>query len=228
MNKRAGKIIALGMLAAAGYIALRWWQRSGGAAALPSWLSPVGPSWQDAMQSAPVNYADPLNIAADYFGNLLASVGALPERYTWKTPAAGQKYETWFVDAGRKFNLPDGLLSRMAYQETGGTYRPDLVSPKRATGLMQLMPVHWSQVNPNDPQQSIYYAASMMRSLYRQFGDWSKALAAYNWGQGNLAKRIAEVGDSWLSTVPQETQRYVSQIGADVGFVGYGSARGVA
>jgi soluble lytic murein transglycosylase-like protein len=224
--KNAGAVLGIGVLAAAGYWFWRVSRGSDAAALLPDWLSPVGPSWQDALQSAPNSY-DVNTIVKDYFGDALASLTGV-QKYAWKTPAAGQPYDVWFDDAGAKMGLPDGLLSRMAYQETGGSYRSDLVSPKGAKGLMQLMPVHWSQVNPLDPKASIYYAAGLMRSLYRQFGDWSKALAAYNWGPGNLSQRIADVGDGWLQTLPQETYRYVTQIGADVGLIGYGSVQGVA
>ncbi len=58
-------------------------------------------------------------------------------------------------------------------------------------------------------QGGIQYLAQM----YAQFGDWSKALAAYNWGPGN----VATYGDSWADHAPTETVNYVSGILGGVG-----------
>jgi soluble lytic murein transglycosylase-like protein len=174
-------------------------------------------AWRSRAVSGGVSYAAPV----DWFGqsiNYLASTSGL-DFYGWKTPPAGQPFEKWFKEAGRQYGLPEGLLSRMAYQETGGTYRTDLRSPKGASGLMQLMPVHHKMVDPWNAQASIFYAGQLMAGLYRQFGGWAEALAAYNWGPGNLRKRIRDRGGEWLAGLHSETYRYVTEIGGDVGIV---------
>lgn len=153
--------------------------------------------------------------------NWLAS-NNLPSTYGWAAPAAGQPFAAWFDDASGRYGLPVGLLSRMAYQETGGSYRADLVSPRGATGLMQLMPIHAPLVNRSDPQASIYYAAGMMAGFYKKFGDWSKALAAYNGGPVALNKNIAARGGDWLAGASRETYNYVVQVGGDLGLINYG------
>src|SRR3546814_6022606 len=43
-------------------------------------------------------------------------------------------------------------------------------------------------------------------------GDRRKALAAYNWGFGNVDNAIREHGDDWLSYAPAETRRYIPSV----------------
>jgi soluble lytic murein transglycosylase-like protein len=53
-----------------------------------------------------------------------------------------------------------------------------------------------------------------MKSLLNQFGqDNKKALAAYNWGQGNLRKVLVGNRPDWTATLPVETQQYIVTIG---------------
>ena len=128
----------------------------------------------------------------------------------WITPAKGQKYESAFKAATVKYNLPDGLLSRVAFQES--RYNPTIVSPKGAIGLMQFMPPTAKQygINPLNPEQSIEAAGKYLASLYKQFGNWQQAVASYNWGQGNVARK-------GLARAPLETRNYYSEILNDIG-----------
>ena len=41
-----------------------------------------------------------------------------------------------------------------------------------------------------DPVRATDAAARYLRDLYAQFGSWPLALAAYNWGENNLAEAI--------------------------------------
>jgi hypothetical protein len=50
--------------------------------------------------------------------------------------------------------------------------------------------------------------------LKRYAGDVPKALAAYNWGEGNVDKAIKAKGADWLTIAPAETQAYVQKITA--------------
>ena len=54
-----------------------------------------------------------------------------------------------------------------------------------------------------------------MKVLYSQLGDWYLAMAAYDWGPGNVQKAVERTGyaDFWelyrRNALPQETKNYV-------------------
>lgn len=112
-----------------------------------------------------------------------------------------------------KYSIPRDLLVRLAYQESH--FRQDIISGKTissagAVGLMQIVPKWHPGVNPLDWQAAADYAGKYLAQLYRQFGTWKEALAAYNWGPGNLTKY-------GLAAAPLETRNYYTQILADAG-----------
>jgi membrane-bound lytic murein transglycosylase D len=54
-------------------------------------------------------------------------------------------------------------------------------------------------------------------SLYTRFGDWQVAIAAYNWGGGNVHHEYVAAANTYiLADMPAETQNYVKQIVGDV------------
>lgn len=115
--------------------------------------------------------------------------------------------------AERAHGLPPALLSRLLYQES--RYRTDIItgktrSPVGAIGIAQFMPATAREmgIDPLNPYQAIDGAARYLRRLYNNFGDWKLALAAYNFGWGNVQRK-----KKW----PAETVAYVSEISGDVG-----------
>lgn len=95
---------------------------------------------------------------------------------------------------------------RQAKQESG--FNPYAVSPKGAAGVFQHMPATAQElgINPYDPSQSIQGGVRYMGQLLKQYNnDPTKALAAYNWGMGNLNKY-------GLEAAPAETQNYLKNI----------------
>jgi soluble lytic murein transglycosylase-like protein len=83
-------------------------------------------------------------------------------------------------------------------------------------GLFQLMPATAAQLgvsNPYDPTQNTQGGCMYLSQLLAMFGgDESQALAAYNWGMGNVQNAVAEYGSNWLQAAPSSTQTYVSNI----------------
>jgi soluble lytic murein transglycosylase-like protein len=132
----------------------------------------------------------------------------------WTTPRDGLIYEQWFKAAEKRFHLPTGLISRVAYQES--RYKPDAKNPSGATGIMQMIPKWHPGVDVLDPVDSILAAAQYLAKLYNDFGTIECALAAYNWGPGNLAKVRAKFYRDWRDHMPQETQSYVRDILKDL------------
>ncbi len=129
----------------------------------------------------------------------------------WAAPAA---YASTIADAEAKNGIPDRMLERLLWQEC--RWRADIISgakrsPVGAIGIAQFMPATAADegVNPLDPIASIYAAGRYLAKLFRKFGNWSEALASYNWGQGNVARK-------GLASAPLETVTYYSQILADV------------
>ena len=83
-------------------------------------------------------------------------------------------------------------------------------------GLAQFMPgtAKGFNINPLDPIQSLDAGAKYMAQLTRQFGSEDLARQAYNWGQGNLKKHLADPSSRPL---PKETEEYNKKIYARAG-----------
>lgn len=84
--------------------------------------------------------------------------------------------------AARKYGVPEDLFLRLVQQESG--WNPDVVSPKGAVGLAQLMPdtADHLGVDETDPQSNLDGGARYLSMMYARFGTWKLALAAYNAG----------------------------------------------
>ena len=98
-------------------------------------------------------------------------------------------------------------MAAVMLQESGGN--PNAVSPAGAQGLYQFMPYTargFGITNPFDPAQSTFGAALYLRDLYKRFGSWDLALAAYNAGPGAV-----EAAGNRIPNIP-ETQQYVHSI----------------
>lgn len=131
----------------------------------------------------------------------------------WKQANNAQAYLPLLADAERRYHIPTDLLARMAYQES--RFRDDIadgstISPAGAVGLMQMMPQFFPGPLTN-PSFAVETAAQYLVQLYRQFGSWQLAAAAYNWGPGNVQKYLAGTAH-----MPQETSNYVAQVFSDV------------
>ena len=92
-----------------------------------------------------------------------------------------------FQIAGLSFGLDPSLLEAIAVVESAG--RADAVSPKGATGVMQLMPEtakRFGVEHPFDPAENVMGAARFLSYLREYVGiqDLPQLLAAYNAGEG--------------------------------------------
>lgn len=108
--------------------------------------------------------------------------------------------------------LPRGLLQNVEYTESRGR---DLTSSAGAQGYFQFMPgtARRYGVDVHDEASSANGAARYLRDLKKMFGgDMEKAVAAYNWGEGNVQKDINKHGDRWKDFLPAETQKYVQNV----------------
>jgi soluble lytic murein transglycosylase-like protein len=110
--------------------------------------------------------------------------------------------------AATKHNLPASLIHAVIQVES--SYNPVAVSPKGATGLMQLMEgtaKRYGVSDRTDPEQNINAGSHYLSDLLRLFNqDKRLALAAYNAGE-NAVKR-------YNNQIPpfRETQQYVEKV----------------
>jgi soluble lytic murein transglycosylase-like protein len=122
-------------------------------------------------------------------------------------PIAQPELTDMIDSAANKNGVSSDVVREVARQESG--FRPCVVSPKGAEGLMQLMPATQGQFNvadPFNPMTSLDVGTKLLKQLLdRYHGDLSLALSAYNAGAGTVDK---------AGGIPQipETQRYVSNI----------------
>ncbi len=111
------------------------------------------------------------------------------------------------TQAATTYGVSPDLAIAVAARESGGS--PTAVSPAGAEGVMQLMPATAASLgvtDPFNPAQNIDAGVRYLSSLLQQFGgDVRLALAAYNWGPGNVSRHGF---NNW----PQETVNYVSWI----------------
>lgn len=133
---------------------------------------------------------------------------AISARQVWATPVNGLAFENYFKQASERYNLPAGLLSRMALQES--SYNPNARGTSGEVGIMQITPRWHPGVNAYDPQESIFYAGTLIRKYFNEFGSWEKAIAAYNWGETNVRNKGVE-------QAPEITRQYIQNVLRDIG-----------
>ena len=119
-----------------------------------------------------------------------------------------REYDKIIAQAASKFNLDASLIKAVIKAESNFNHRA--LSPAGAKGLMQLMPKTATALNVNDvfhPENNIEGGARYLRYLLNLYkGNLTLALAAYNAGEGAVAK--------YNYGVPpyRETQNYVRRV----------------
>ena len=106
-----------------------------------------------------------------------------------------------------KVSLAPELIHSVVSAESA--YNPTAVSHAGAQGLMQLMPETAQELGVQDsfdPFQNLLGGSKYLKQLLEKYdGDLDHALAAYNWGQGNVDRR-------GLENMPEETRDYLVKI----------------
>ncbi len=126
---------------------------------------------------------------------------------TAESRPGGGKYDAIIQKASKQYGVDADLIRSVIQVES--SFNPKAVSAAGAKGMMQLMPGTAKELgvkNPFDAEENIMGGtAYLSRLLNRYDGNVRSALAAYNWGMGNLEKKP-------MAAMPGETRHYVSRI----------------
>ncbi len=131
------------------------------------------------------------------------------------------RYRGEMVKALKEAGLPEEL-SWLPLIESG--FKVRALSRSRAFGLWQFIPSTGYKYGLKrnawiderlDPEKSTAAAIAYFKELHGMFGDWATVLAAYNCGEGAVARVIREQKADYLDNfwdfyerLPQETARY--------------------
>ena len=111
------------------------------------------------------------------------------------------------IASANKYGVDPNLALAIAAQESN--FNPSAKSPVGAQGVFQLMPATAKELgvtNPWDANQNIDGGVRYIAQLLNKYeGNTPQALAAYNWGMGNIDRK-------GMTSMPEETQNYVSNI----------------
>lgn len=123
-------------------------------------------------------------------------------------------------NAARTYNVDPDIFERQI--DTESKFNPNARNPKSgADGIAQIMVESHPTMRgkTRDPVASLDYAARWMGQLIAMYsGNVARALAAYNWGPGNVNK-----WDGKPESLPAETRKYLGLIlgGEDWGNGGF-------
>lgn len=136
-----------------------------------------------------------------------------------------------------QYNMPDEL-KYLALIESG--LNPKAVSRAKAVGLWQFMTVtgreQGLEINEHIDERmhiekSTDAACRYLRTLYRMFGDWDLALAAYNSGPGTVRRAIKRANNTnyWEihQYIPKDTRAYVPQFIAIAYMMNFADQHGI-
>jgi membrane-bound lytic murein transglycosylase D len=148
--------------------------------------------------------------------------------YIARTSARASRYLFHVVQELEKRGMPTELALLPIIESA---FNPQAYSSANAAGMWQFVPGTGKDFNLKqnmfkDERRGVLTstdaALSYLQKLYGMFGDWQLALAAYNWGEGNVQKAIKKnqsLGkptdfESLADLMPAETRNYVPKLQA--------------
>ena len=146
--------------------------------------------------------------------------------YVQRMTERGGRYLFHIVEELQRRDMPTEL-ALLPFIESA--FNPQAMSSARASGMWQFIPStgkHFDlkqnvfRDDRRDVLASTRAALDYLQKLHGMFGDWQLALAAYNWGEGNVQRAIARNQKLGLPTdysslkMPAETQNYVPKLQA--------------
>jgi membrane-bound lytic murein transglycosylase D len=183
---------------------------------------PVDPHVKErAMEELKSVHSDLPLVSNDYVDGVLTYLQNHARGYINNVLKRGGLYHDIIAEALQKEGLPQDLIYLAAGESA---LNPLAVSKTGAKGIWQFMPGtgalyglkrdRWVD-DRLDPVKSTAAAARTLKDLYRTFGDWFLAMAAYDSGPLTVQRAIEKTGyaDYWelrrLHALPAETENYV-------------------
>ena len=160
--------------------------------------------------------------------------------YVARMTERSHKYLYHIVEELEQRHMPTEL-ALLPFIESA--YNPQALSVAKAAGMWQFVPdtgrtynlkQNMWQDERRDVLASTSAALDYLSRLHDMFGDWQLALAAYNWGEGNVQRAIARNEAAGLPTdyadlrMPNETRNYVPKLQAVKNIVMNPQAYGLA
>lgn len=136
----------------------------------------------------------------------------------------GSRYLHYIVEQVEKRNMPTEIALLPVIESA---FTPKAFSRAKASGLWQFIPStgknygltqDWWRDNRNDVMAATDAALNYLQKLHDQFGNWELALAAYNCGEGCVARAIGYNQKRGMPTdylnlkLPPETRNYVPKL----------------
>jgi membrane-bound lytic murein transglycosylase D len=146
--------------------------------------------------------------------------------YVTRMMERANRYLFHVVEEAERRQMP-AELALLPFIESA--FNPQAMSSARASGIWQFMPAtgkdfelkqNMFRDDRRDVLASTRAAMAYLQRLHKQFGDWHLALAAYNWGEGNVQRAITRNQKAGLPTdylslnMPAETRNYVPKLHA--------------
>ena len=198
-------------------------------AAPPAVLVPAGNSATVAGQNAFSNITPPLSISVSPTDKKANQ--AIERSFSLYTINLKKRFSLWLERSARYLEIMKDILKEKGMPEdlvflpiVESGFNTKAYSPARAAGPWQFIAgtatryglvIDWWRDERNDPVKSTIAAADYLKDLHDMFGSWSLALAAYNAGEGRIAKALRRTDSdnfwSLLGTtqIRQETKDYV-------------------
>jgi cell wall-associated NlpC family hydrolase len=109
--------------------------------------------------------------------------------------------------AASRHDVDPDAFERQIQQESG--FNPGAYNAQSgASGIAQIIPRFHPTVDPWNPTAALEYAATWLGEMLAEYGgSYKRALAAYNWGPGNVKD-----WDGHPESLPGETQHYLDVI----------------